>query len=152
LALVAVAVQVILGGWVSTNYAALACPDFPMCHGEWVPAMEFSSAFTLHRELGMDGSGNLLSLQALTAIHWMHRLWAVVVLILVGTTAIKLARQRGLCVLGMLLGALLLIQLGLGMSNVWFSLPLAVAVAHNAGAALLLATLVVINFRLFRMR
>jgi cytochrome c oxidase assembly protein subunit 15 len=152
LALAAVVVQIVLGGWVSTNYAALACPDFPMCHGEWVPAMEFAPAFTLHRELGMDGSGKLLSLQALTAIHWVHRLWAVVVLVLVGIAAIKLSRQRGLCVLGMLLGALLLIQLGLGMANVWLSLPLAVAVAHNAGAALLLATLVVINFRLFRMR
>jgi cytochrome c oxidase assembly protein subunit 15 len=152
LALVAVAVQIILGGWVSTNYAALACPDFPTCHGKWIPPMKFGPAFTLHRELGMDASGNLLPLEALTAIHWVHRLWAVAVLLLVGTAAIKLARQRGLCVLGMLLGLLLLIQLGLGMANVWFSLPLPVAVAHNAGAALLLTTLVVINFRLFRMR
>jgi cytochrome c oxidase assembly protein subunit 15 len=152
LALIAVSVQIILGGWVSTNYAALACTDFPMCHGEWVPPMKFGAAFTLHRELGMDASGNLLPLEALTAIHWVHRLWAVAVLILAGTAAVKLARQRGLCMLGMLLGVLLLVQIGLGMSNVLFSLPLAVAVAHNAGAALLLATLVVINFRLFRMR
>lgn len=152
LALVAVSIQIILGGWVSTNYAALACPDFPMCHGEWMPNMEFGAAFTLHRELGMDASGNLLPLEALTAIHWMHRLWAVAVLVLVGIAAIKLARQRGLCVWGMLLGALLLIQISLGMANVWLSLPLVVAVAHNAGAALLIATLVVINFRLFRMR
>jgi cytochrome c oxidase assembly protein subunit 15 len=152
LALAAVAVQVVLGGWVSTNYAALACTDFPMCHGEWVPEMEFGPAFTLHRELGMDASGNLLSLQALTAIHWTHRLWAVAVLALAGIAAVKLIRQRGLCVLGGLLGALLLIQIVLGISNVWFSLPLLLAVAHNAGAALLLLTLVVINFRLFRMR
>ena len=152
LALIAVAVQIILGGWVSTNYAALACPDFPLCHGEWVPPMNFGPAFTLHRELGMDASGNRLSFEAMTAIHWVHRLWAVVVLALVGVTAFKLSRQRGLCVLGVLLGALLLIQFGLGMANVWLSLPLPVAVAHNAGAALLLATLVVINFRLFKMR
>lgn len=152
LALSAVVVQIILGGWVSTNYAALACSDFPLCHGRWLPDMEFYSAFTLHRELGMDASGNLLSLQALTAIHWTHRLWAVAVLLLVGTAAFKLARLRGLCVWGMFLGVLLLVQLGLGISNILFSLPLALAVAHNAGAALLLATLVVINFRLFNMR
>lgn len=152
LALVAVSIQIALGGWVSTNYAALACTDFPMCHGEWVPQMDFYHAFTLDRELGMDARGNLLSLDALTAIHWTHRLWALVVLLIVGLAAFKLARQRGLCVLGALLGLLLFVQLGLGMANIWLSLPLALAVAHNAGAALLLITLVVINFRLFRMR
>lgn len=152
MALVVVAIQIVLGGWVSTNYAALACQDFPTCHGEWVPAMAFLPAFTLHRELGLDGSGNLLSLEALTAIHWMHRLWAVFVLVVVGLAAIKLFKQRGLCVLGGILGMLLLLQLCLGMANIWFSLPLPVAVAHNAGAALLLITMVVINYRLFRMR
>jgi cytochrome c oxidase assembly protein subunit 15 len=91
-------------------------------------------------------------MEAMTAIHWMHRLWALVVLVLAGVAAIKLMRQRGLCVLGAVLGTLLLVQLGLGMANVWFSLPLSLAVAHNFGAALLLAILVVINFRLFRMR
>jgi cytochrome c oxidase assembly protein subunit 15 len=152
LALAAVALQIVLGGWVSTNYAALACTDFPMCHGEWMPEMDFGPAFTLHRELGMDASGNFLSLEAITAIHWTHRLWAVAVLLLVGIAAIKLARQRGLCVLGVLLGTLLLVQVGMGIANIWLSLPLSLAVAHNAGAALLLATLVMINFRLFRMR
>ncbi|MEW6133880.1 MAG: COX15/CtaA family protein [Pseudomonadota bacterium] len=152
LALAAVAIQIVLGGWVSTNYAALACQDFPLCHGEWVPEMHFEPAFTLHRELGMDAAGNYLSLQALTAIHWTHRLWAAAVLVLVGIAAVKLARQRGLCVLGLLLGMLLLIQLGMGIANIWLSLPLALAVAHNAGAALLLLSLVVINYRLFRMR
>lgn len=152
LALVVVALQIVLGGWVSTNYAALACQDFPTCHGEWVPAMEFLPAFTLHRELGLDGSGNLLSLQALTAIHWTHRVWALVVMLVVGVVAIKLFRQRGLCMWGGVLGTLLIAQVGLGVANIWFSLPLPVAVAHNAGAALLLVTLVVINYRLFRMR
>ena len=152
MALAAVAVQIVLGGWVSTNYAALACQDFPTCHGEWMPEMDFEPAFTLHRELGMDAAGNFLSLPALTAIHWTHRLWAVAVLLLGGIAAVKLARQRGLCVLGVLLGALLLVQIGMGIANVLLGLPLALAVAHNAGAALLLVTLVVINFRLFRMR
>lgn len=152
LALGAVAVQIALGGWVSTNYAALACQDFPLCHGEWVPQMDFYHAFTLHRELGMDAQGNLLSLESLTAIHWTHRLWALAVLLLVGIAALKLLKRRGLSAWGALLGVLLAAQIGMGIANVWMSLPLALAVAHNAGAALLLATLVVINFRLFRMR
>lgn len=152
LALMAVAVQIVLGGWVSTNYAALACTDFPKCHGLWVPAMSFEPAFTLHRELGMDASGNLLTLKALTAIHWTHRLWAVAVLIFAGYAAIRLIRQPGVSGLGGLLALLLLIQISLGIANVWLSLPLAVAVLHNAGAALLLIVLVVINFRLYGMR
>lgn len=152
LALAAAALQIVLGGWVSTNYAALACQDFPLCHGQWVPEMQFEPAFTLHRELGLDASGNFLSLQALTAIHWTHRLWAVAVLVLVGTLAVKLIRQRGLCMFGALVGLLLVLQVSMGIANVWLSLPLGLAVAHNAGAALLLMTLVVINFKLFRMR
>lgn len=152
LALVAVAVQIILGGWVSTNYAALACLDFPMCHGEWVPEMAFAPAFALHRELGMDASGNLLTREALTAIHWVHRVWAVIVLAFAGYAVFRLVKQPGLSGLGGLLGLLLLVQVSLGMANVWLGLPLPVAVMHNAGAALLLIVLVVINFRLFRMR
>jgi cytochrome c oxidase assembly protein subunit 15 len=152
LALVVVAIQIALGGWVSTNYAALACTDFPKCHGVWVPEMSFEPAFTLHRELGMDADGNLLNHEALTAIHWVHRVWAVVVLLFAGYAVFRLVKQPGLSGLGGLLGLLLLVQIGLGMANVWLSLPLPVAVLHNAGAALLLTVLVVINFRLFRMR
>lgn len=152
LALAAVAVQIVLGGWVSTNYAALACQDFPLCHGQWVPEMQFEPAFTLHRELGMDASGNFLSLQALTAIHWTHRLWALAVLVLVVVMAVKLIRQRGLCMFGALIGLLVVVQVGMGIANVWLGLPLGLAVAHNVGAALLLLALVVINFKLFRMR
>lgn len=152
LALAVVAVQIVLGGWVSTNYAALACLDFPKCHGEWVPDMAFEPAFTLHRELGMDAGGNLLTHAALTAIHWTHRVWAVVVLFTVGYAAFRLVRQPGLSGLGGLLGLLLLAQISLGIANVWLGLPLPVAVLHNTGAALLLLVLVVINFRLFRMR
>lgn len=152
LALAVVAVQIVLGGWVSTNYAALACVDFPRCHGEWVPEMDFFHAFTLHRELGMNAHGELLSHQALTAIHWVHRVWALVVVVFAGYAAFRLVRQPGLSGLGGLLGLLLLVQICLGIANVWLGLPLLVAVMHNAGAALLLLILVVINFRLFRMR
>jgi cytochrome c oxidase assembly protein subunit 15 len=152
LAILVVAIQIVLGGWVSTNYAALACLDFPMCHGEWVPEMAFGPAFTLHRELGMDGNGNFLSHDALTAIHWTHRLWAIAVLIFAGYAAYRLVRQPGLGGLGAMLGLLLVIQVSLGIANVLLGLPLFVAVMHNAGAALLLMVLVVINFRLLRMR
>jgi cytochrome c oxidase assembly protein subunit 15 len=152
LALLVLAIQIVLGGWVSTNYAALACLDFPMCHGEWIPEMAFGPAFTLHRELGMDAKGNFLSHDALTAIHWTHRLWAISVLIFAGYAAFRLIRQPGLAGMGALLGLLLVFQVGLGIANVLLGLPLAIAVMHNAGAALLLMILVVINFRLLRMR
>jgi cytochrome c oxidase assembly protein subunit 15 len=152
LALAVVAIQIVLGGWVSTNYAALACADFPKCQDVWVPDMAFEPAFTLHRELGMDASGELLRLDALTAIHWVHRVWALAVLVFVGYAAYRLTRQPALSALGALLGLLLLVQFSLGMANVWLSLPLSLAVMHNAGAALLLTLLLVINFRLFRMR
>lgn len=149
-ALLVLFIQVVLGGWVSSNDAALACSDFPTCHGAWVPDMQFEAAFSLHRKLEMDGQGKLLSLQALTAIQWVHRVWGVAVLLMVGFTAIKLIRQRGLCMLGLILLVMLLVQVGLGIGSVRQELPL--AVAHTAGAALLLSTLVVINYRLFRMR
>ena len=70
LSLLLVIGQIVLGGWTSTNYAALACTDFPTCHGSWWPAMDLANAFHVVRELGMTANGELLSRQALTAIHW----------------------------------------------------------------------------------
>src|SRR5574343_19137 len=90
LALCAVAIQIALGGWVSSNYAALACNGFPSCQGAWVPEMDLSHAFTLHRELGQTADGALLSHAALVGIHWSHRVGALLVLCLVGTLAAKL--------------------------------------------------------------
>jgi cytochrome c oxidase assembly protein subunit 15 len=121
LALVAVVGQIALGGWTSSNYAALACPDFPTCRGAWLP---------------IDGP---------TAIHMTHRLGALLVFLAVGAYAVLLLKRRN--PLGALLAALLILQIGLGIANVLLSLPLPVAVAHNLGAALLLAALVVTNFR-----
>jgi len=146
-ALLAVAVQIALGGWVSSNYAALACGDFPTCQGDWLPAMEFGRAFTLHRELGQTAEGGLLPFTALTAIHWLHRLWAVVVLLVVGALAWRLARTPAWRQGGLVLAGLLGLQVVLGIANVLLSLPLPVAVAHNFGAALLLAAIVAINVR-----
>lgn len=150
ISLAVLAVQIALGGWVSSNYAALACPDLPGCMGQAFPAMDFANAFHVMRELGRTGEGELLALPALTAIHWTHRVFALVALLTIGASALKAlkfpaARGPAATVLG-----LLLVQLSLGVANVALGLPLALAAAHNAGAALLLASLVVLNFSLFR--
>ncbi|HSD36594.1 MAG TPA: COX15/CtaA family protein [Rhodocyclaceae bacterium] len=147
-ALVLLILQIALGGWVSTNYAALACPDFPTCQNGWLPAMDFPSAFQLFRELGRTATGQLLSGAALAAIHWSHRVGAVLVgsyLLVFGFRLMRHEALRGLAVL-LMIGVIA--QIALGVSNVVFALPLAVAVAHNAAAALLVVITVSINFRL----
>jgi cytochrome c oxidase assembly protein subunit 15 len=150
-ALAAVVVQVALGGWVSSNYAALACPDFPVCQGRWLPAADFVPAFTLERELGRNADGSYLPLTALTAIHLAHRLGAVVVLILAGALALALwrTRQSTWRVGGIALAAALAAQIALGIANVLLSLPLPLAVGHNLGAALLLTLCLAINLSLW---
>ncbi len=145
IALLVVIAQIALGGWVSTNYAALACVDFPTCHGEWMPRMDFQHGFQLVRELGMTAAGTHLSYDAITAIHWTHRVGALVTFFYVGGFAWVLARHPALARHGGLLLAVLLAQVALGIANVLAGLPLAVAAAHNAGAAILLGTMVVIN-------
>lgn len=137
--------QIALGGWVSTNYAALACTDLPTCQEEWLPATDFANAFHIVRELGQTAAGDALSLPALTAIHWTHRLGALVVAAYLLALGVLLMRA-GLRAPGVLLHLLVAAQFGLGLSNVWLGLPLPVAVAHNAGAALLVVLLTVINF------
>jgi cytochrome c oxidase assembly protein subunit 15 len=138
IALGAVAVQIALGGWVSANYAALACPDLPGCMGQAL------------RELGHTGEGKLLPREALTAIHWTHRVFALVLVVVVGWAALKASRIAALRPLAALTGILLLLQFSLGVANVALGLPLALAAAHDAGAALLLVSLVVLNFFAFR--
>jgi len=148
LGLLMLVVQIALGGWVSTNYAALACVDFPTCHGQWMPQMDFVHGFHLLRELGMSATGEPLSNEALNAIHWAHRVGALVVLGAVGMIAFAARRMQGLRAYGTVLIVLLLVQIGLGITNIVAMLPLPVAVAHNAGAALLLMAMVVLNFAL----
>jgi cytochrome c oxidase assembly protein subunit 15 len=150
LALAVLACQIALGGWTSSNYAALACTDFPTCHGAWWPDMDFTHAFHLVRELGMNADGSQLSSESLTAIHITHRIGALAIFFYLGWFGSKLLRVSGMRTWGRILLGLLLLQVGLGISNVLFSLPLPVAVAHNAGAALLLIALVVINSKLLR--
>jgi len=148
LGLLVVIAQIALGGWVSTNYAALACVDFPTCHGEWMPGMDFRHGFQLVRELGMTAAGTHLSYDAITAIHWTHRVGALVTLLYVGTFALALLRRPELMGYGGLLLTVLVAQVVLGIANVLASLPLLIAAAHNAGAAILLVTMVMINFAL----
>ncbi len=131
--------QVALGGWVSTNYAVLACGDFPTCQGQWWPAMDFPHAFTLRRELGVTAAGAYLPFAALTAIHVAHRMVAVVVLVALALLTWRLhgsgdAGPRRYAVGLALLG---LWQLASGLSNVVLGWPMVAAVAHTGGAAVL---------------
>jgi heme a synthase len=147
-AFAALAVQIALGGWVSSNYAALACPDVPLCLGQALPPMDFGNAFHVLRELGQTPQGELLSREALTAIHWTHRVFALVAVAVIGWAAYRtVAVSRALAALTALL---VILQFSLGVANVLVSRPLGLAAAHNAGAALLLIALVVLNFFAFR--
>jgi len=140
--------QIVLGGWVSANYAALACTDFPLCHGSWAPAADYANAFYPLRELGRTASGELLHQDALTAIHWVHRIGALITFCVVGYFGVLIVRYAQLKGHAIALLIALCGQISLGVANVWFSLPLPIAVAHNAMAALLLAILVAVNFRI----
>jgi cytochrome c oxidase assembly protein subunit 15 len=150
LGLAVVAAQIALGGWVSSNYAALACIDFPTCHGVWRPDMDFTHGFQLVRELGRTAAGTHLAYEALTAIHWTHRVGALVTLLYGAALSYALVRSKALAPYGVALAVVLAVQIALGVTNIVAGLPLAVAVAHNAVAAILLVTLVVINFALSR--
>jgi len=147
-ALAALALQIALGGWVSANYAALACPDLPLCRGQAFPPMDFANAFHVVRELGQTADGALLTNEALTAIHWLHRMFALVVLAVAGWAALRARSILPTVAIEIL--ALLALQASLGVANVAFGLPLPLAAAHTAGAALLLLALVVLNFFSFR--
>ena len=146
LALLALILQISLGGWTSSNYAALGCSEFPTCYGgQWWPTMDFKEAFVIWRGLGVNYEYGVLDNAARTAVHMTHRFGALLVLLLVGSLALRLIGHRDrptLSRMGWLLMALLAVQIGLGVSNVLGHLPIAVAVAHNGGAALLLLTLV----------
>ncbi|WP_137973859.1 heme A synthase [Pseudomonas sp. F(2018)] len=147
LALVLAGCQIALGGWVSSNYAAVACVDLPTCHGEWWPEMDFANGFHLSQHIGPNYLGGQLDSDARTAIHMTHRLGAVVLSLVLLLLAWRL-RAAGLGRLAGLLLLALAAQVSLGVSNVLLHLPLAVAVAHNAGGAALLLVLVLINYRL----
>ena len=146
--IVLLVIQIALGGWTSANYAALACGmDFPRCLGQWWPQTDFSEAFVLWRGIGVNYEGGILDGAARSAIQMTHRIGALVVLLHVGALAV-LAWRRGLPRFGIVIGALLIAQIVLGVSNVVLGLPLAVATAHTAVAALLLLSLIALLARM----
>ena len=140
-AIVVLMLQIALGGWTSANYAALACPDVPMCTGQWWPETDFSEAFVLWREIGVDYEGGVLDQPARAAIHMTHRIGAVVTLLVLLSLGIRLLKVPRLRTNSEALLAMVMLQFTLGVLNVVLALPLAVAVMHNAGAALTLAML-----------
>ncbi|MFA5683759.1 MAG: COX15/CtaA family protein [Lysobacteraceae bacterium] len=149
LGLALLAAQIALGGWTSANYAALSCgTDFPICLGRWWPAMDFSEAFVLWRGIGVDYEGGVLDGAARSAIQMTHRLAAIVVSVYLLFLAWRLHRAPGLGHWGWTLILALVVQVTLGIGNVMLGLPLWVAVAHTAGAVLLLALLVGLLARL----
>ena len=137
------AVQIALGGWVSTNYAVLACQDFPTCQSSWWPVMDFEHGFTIRRELGAGKDGGYLPFAALTAIHYVHRLGAYVVLAALALFAWRLHASGAPALRRWALGlaGVALWQLASGLGNVLLGWPLVAAVAHTAGAAALVMLL-----------
>jgi cytochrome c oxidase assembly protein subunit 15 len=148
LALVLLFMQIFLGGWTSTNYAALACTDFPTCHGAWLPDMDFKDAFHMVRELGLSKDGSALSLASLTAIQWTHRVGALVIFIYLGALGLTTLKYWQLKRWSVLLLVALITQIALGISNLVLHLPLVLAVAHNFTAALLVIIVVVLNSKI----
>jgi cytochrome c oxidase assembly protein subunit 15 len=151
-AIVILLLQIFLGGWTSTNYAALACTDFPKCHGAWMPEMDFANAFHWFRELGENTEGNPMALPAYVAIQWTHRVGALVTFLYLGLVGISLLRPAQLRGLASLMLALLVIQVGLGVANLVLHLPTVLAVAHNMVAAGLLMVVVVLNSKITALR
>lgn len=144
--LVLLVVQIALGGWVSTNYAVLACTDFPLCNGQWVPPMDFAHGFTFWRQLGKTAGGDFISHDALVAIHWTHRVFAVVVLSYLAWLGARARRIGGLGRVATVLLVVLAVQLATGLSNIVLGWPLLAAVAHNGGAAVLLLLMVRLHY------
>jgi heme a synthase len=132
-------VQIILGGWVSTHYAALACPTIPLCQGVWIPDMDFAHGFTLWRDLHNTGTRSTeLPFQALVAIHWLHRSSAMMVLLVAVLVLLKLKQARSFKDYRRGIMGVLTLQIFTGISTVVFNYPLLAAVLHTAGAASLL--------------
>ena len=144
LGLVILSFQIALGGWTSTNYAAMACPDFPTCQGQWLPWWDAEQAFTIWHGLGADYEGGVLTNEARVTIQAVHRLGALITFLYIGALAVLIALRETGILRGIAVAVLvaLTVQVGLGIANIVMFLPLPVAVAHNGGAALLLLTLI----------
>ena len=148
MAVLVLSLQIFLGGWVSTNYAVLACADFPACGGTLTPSVNWSEGFSFIRELGRRPDGSFLTLEGLRAIHWAHRIGALLTTAMVLAAALTLMRAHAaLKRQALWIKALLVAQIAVGISTVLWSQPILLATAHNFFAAALLATLVVAAYR-----
>jgi cytochrome c oxidase assembly protein subunit 15 len=143
-------VQIVLGGWVSTNYAALTCLDFPTCHGTFLPPMDFQHGFHVLRELGEAPDGSPLSHESLNAIQWTHRVGALVITAYLGILGLIAWRIPGVSAAAVAMLVLLAAQVTIGILNVVWLLPLWLATLHNLGAALLLCSVVMLKFMVTR--
>jgi len=153
--LLIVILQLMLGGWTSANYAALHCPDFPTCQGQWVPKLDFAEAFEPWHGTEHNFEGGILSNDARVTIHFTHRLGALVTFLYLGILGVLLLLGKagqGMRNMGIALLVVLGLQVSLGIANVLLSLPLGVAVAHNGVGALLLLTVVTLNHLVFKER
>ncbi|ABV89315.1 COX15/CtaA family protein [Shewanella pealeana] len=145
--------QIVLGGWTSSNYAALACTTLPLCEGNWVDNLSFAKAFSPFQGDHASFEYGVLDYPARMTIHVAHRVGAIITAAMLLYLAFKLittAKSTTIRNAAWLLMALVFVQVGLGIGNVVLHLPLGIAVSHNAGAALLLLTLVFINYALWR--
>jgi len=148
----ALVLQIFLGGWTSANYAALACPDFPTCQTQWWPQIaDFKDGFVLWRGLGIDYEGGVLDHPARVAIHFAHRLGALLATVLIAWFGLQLLAGPSSRAVGAVILVALVAQLSIGVSIVIFGVPLAVAVAHNAVAAILLLTLINAHKRIWQL-
>lgn len=150
-ALVVVAAQIALGGWTTSNYAAIACPDFPHCQGAWLPPMDFANGFNIGQHIGPNYLGGTMDNDARVAIHFSHRIGAIVTAVVLLFTFVRLRglSHPGANRLSWVLLSVLTVQIALGISNIVFSFPISVAVAHNLVGALLLLVMVSANYFLF---
>ena len=139
-------IQIILGVWLSSNYAALACSDFPLCKGVILPEADYTKGFNFLQRIGPDYLGGQLDHQSRVAIHLVHRFGALVVTVYFLALAYLFARNKNYFVSGLIAG-LLFLQLVLGVSNIIYRLPLYVAIAHNLGALFLLLGLSYVRLR-----
>jgi cytochrome c oxidase assembly protein subunit 15 len=150
--LVIVIMQISLGGWTTSNYAAVACYELPTCHNnEWWPAMDFAQGFNVAQEIGPNYLGGQMDNPARTAIHMMHRIGAIVTALYLVALIMMLRRieESNVTRIGNIVGGALALQIVLGLSNIYFSFPVAVAVAHNLVGAILLFVMVTLCHRIF---
>jgi cytochrome c oxidase assembly protein subunit 15 len=152
LGLVVVTAQIALGGWTTSNYAAVACPDLPTCQAQWLPEMDFAQGFNFSQGIGPNYLGGLMTNEARIAIHFSHRVGALVTTVLLIFIAIALYRQVAVTeakTMAKVLSLVLALQISLGLANVLFNFPVAVAVAHNLVGAILLLTMITLNYKVF---